>query len=264
MNIVNTMLWMKRNATFQKTTVKHAHKSRVIIKKSYIGKEQLLVMRYYCSVCKETISERVYSFSMDKFGKALCINHQKAIAPRPPAPKIPQPQIYASQGYSCSVCKDNISNQVYDYSMNHFGAALCRNHQKTVTPHALKLSNALNNMDVKHTLEYNDGFKHVDIAIEWAKLYLELDGSQHAFSPKQMCTDDERDKHSLRDGFVTKRIPNIWIDKDADKLALSVATLANKRYREILENDKKFTFTGFMKTVISTARKLSEKLENFE
>ena len=119
-------------------------------------------------------------------------------------------------------------------------------------------------MDIKHTLEYDDGFKHVDIAIQWAKLYLELDGSQHAFSPEQMCTDDDRDKHSLKDGFVTKRIPNIWIDVDVDKLALSIATLANKRYREILENERKVTLTGIVKIVVNTARKLSEKLENFE
>ena len=167
-------------------------------------------------------------------------------------------------GYYCSVCKETISEKVYRYSMDRFGKALCMNHQKTVTPQALKLSKALNEMDVKHTLEYNDGFKHVDIAIEWAKIYLELDGSQHGFSPKQMCTDDERDKYSLKDGFVTKRIPNIWIDKDVDKLALSIATLANKRYREILDNQKKVTLSGIIKTVIKTARNISEKLENFE
>jgi very-short-patch-repair endonuclease len=42
-----------------------------------------------------------------------------------------------------------------------------------------------------------------------------------------MCTDDERDKHSLEEGFATKRIPNIWIDRDVERLALSIAALAN-------------------------------------
>ena len=65
-------------------------------------------------------------------------------------------------------------------------------------------------------------------------------------------------------GISPKEIPNIWIDKNVDKLALSIATLANKRYREILENQKKVTLTGIVKSVISTARMLSEKLENFE
>lgn len=200
--------------------------------------------RYYCSVCKETISEKVYRYSMDRFGKALCMNHQKTIA---------------SQTNICSVCKDNISEQVYNFSMNHFGLALYMSHQKTVTPQAIKLSNALNNLDVKHKLEYNDGFKHVDIAIESAKLYLELDGAQHAFSPKQMCVDDERDRHSQRDGFVTKRIPNVWVDQNVDRLAASI--LVNKRQYELRENEKKYSLTGIVKSVLS---KLSEQLENYE
>jgi very-short-patch-repair endonuclease len=33
-------------------------------------------MRYYCSICKETITKREYEYSMDKFGKALCRYHQ--------------------------------------------------------------------------------------------------------------------------------------------------------------------------------------------
>ena len=208
-------------------------------------------MGYYCSICKETISDRVYHYSMDKFGKALCINHQKTMGVSP-APAL---------HHFCSVCKESVSEQVYSYSTNHFGAALCMAHQKTVTPQAIKLSNALKSLDVKHSLEYDDGFKHVDIAIEWAKIYLELDGKQHGFSPKQMCADDDRDKSSLKEGFATKRIPNEWVDENVDKLALSIAGLANKRYREILENENKHSLTGIIKNVIT---KLSEQLENYE
>lgn len=219
-------------------------------------------MRYYCSECKESISKGVYEFSKDKYGKALCRMHQKKIKPSPQQPRQKNPLI----NNSCYVCKETVTEQVNDYSMQHYGETLCINHQKTVTRQALKLSNALTKLDVKHLLEYDDGFKHVDIAIEWAKIYLELDGSQHAFSPNQMCADDERDKYSLKDGFITKRIPNIWIDKDVDKMAYSIATLANKRYREIIENQKKhpFDISGIVKTVINKARTLSEKLENFE
>lgn len=97
--------------------------------------------------------------------------------------------------------------------MDKFGKALCMTHQKTVTPQALKLSKALNNLDIKHKLEYDDGFKHVDIAIEWAKLYLELDGAQHAFSPKQMCADDERDKHSQKQGSQLKESQTCGLTK---------------------------------------------------
>ena len=107
-------------------------------------------------------------------------------------------------GYYCSVCNETIRKIDFENSMRDKGTALCMNHQRTVTLQALKLSNALKT-HVKHVLEYNDGFKHVDIAIESAKIYIELDGSQHAFSPEQICADDERDKYSLKDGFVTKK-----------------------------------------------------------
>lgn len=76
-----------------------------------------------------------------------------------------------------------------------------------------------------------------------------------------MCADDERDKHSLKDGFITKRIPNMWVDRDVDRLALSIATLANKRYREIIENERKVSLTGIVKSVFNA---LTETLENFE
>lgn len=211
-------------------------------------------MRYYCSVCKETISERVYRFSMDKFGKALCMTHQKTYAPR----------LRASQRYFCDVCGEEISDQVFDFSMKNCGSALCMNHQKTVTPQAVKLSKALKSYDVEHKLEEYDGYKHVDIAIESAKLYLELDGSQHAFSTKQMLADDDRDKHSQRAGYTTKRIPNAWVDQNVERLAANIAILVNKRQNELREQERKITATGIVKSVIKTVRKLSEKLEDFE
>jgi very-short-patch-repair endonuclease len=227
-----------------------------------------------CVVCQEEITPKVYDYSMKKFGKALCMTHQKTIAPPPPPPLIapnrcsPPSSINRTIVYSCSVCGDNISGQVYDYSIAHNGAALCMNHQKTVTPHALKLSKALRSYDVQHKLEYSDGHKHVDIAIESAKLFLELDGSQHAFSPKQMLADDSRDKHSQRAGYTTKRIPNAWVDQNVEKLAANIAMLVQKRQYELRDQQKehaqKITLTGIMKTVISTARKLSETIDDFE
>ena len=142
------------------------------------------------------------------------------------------------------------------------------NHQKTVTPQALKLSKALKSFDVQHKLEYSDGHKHVDIAIESAKLYLELDGSQHAFNTKQMLSDDSRDIHSHKAGYDTKRIPNAWVDQNTDKLAANIAILVKKREYELKDKERersqKTSLTGIMKTVIKSARKLSEELTDFE
>lgn len=35
-------------------------------------------MKYFCSKCKEAITSDVYNYSMKKYGKPLCRNHQKA------------------------------------------------------------------------------------------------------------------------------------------------------------------------------------------
>jgi very-short-patch-repair endonuclease len=222
-------------------------------------------MQYYCSECKATITENVYNFSKNKYGKALCMTHQRTLGPPPPPPAT---KFQSNRQYYCYICKESISPQVCDYSTKNLGTALCMKHQKTVTPEALKLSRALRSLEVEHILEAYDGHKHVDIAIESAKLYIELDGSQHGFSSKQMLADDDRDKHSVKAGYTTKRIPNSWVNQNTDKLALNIARLAMKRQSEIKEQENRLTLTGtvtgIMKTVIKTARKLSEKLDDFE
>jgi hypothetical protein len=79
-----------------------------------------------------------------------------------------------------------------------------------------------------------------------------------------MLADDERDKHSLKTGYLTKRIPNSWVNQNPHRLANSIKTLAEKRQRELKEEESKLTVTGIMKTMIKTAVKLSQKLEDFE
>lgn len=36
-------------------------------------------MRYYCNVCKETITKKEYDYSTKYFGKALCRYHQTSV-----------------------------------------------------------------------------------------------------------------------------------------------------------------------------------------
>jgi very-short-patch-repair endonuclease len=149
--------------------------------------------------------------------------------------------------------------------MEHYGKALCMDHQKTVTPQAIRLSNELKRLEIKHELEYSDGHKHVDIAVLWAKLYIEIEGRQHGFNPKQMLSDEKRDTSSQKEGFYTKRIPNEWIDRNAQKLAENIARLARTRYREIKEQtsviSKLKTGLGILKTGLS---KIAEKFEDDE
>lgn len=75
-------------------------------------------MAYYCKVCRKPISERVYNYSINHFGRALCFTHQRENKP---------------QQLSCSFCKQKISLKVYDYSNSHFGLPLCWEHQKNAS-----------------------------------------------------------------------------------------------------------------------------------
>ena len=34
-------------------------------------------MRYYCNICKKDITDKVYSYSKNRFGRALCREHQE-------------------------------------------------------------------------------------------------------------------------------------------------------------------------------------------
>ncbi len=114
-------------------------------------------MRYYCCVCNETISERVYRYSMDKFGKALCMTHQKT----------------------------------------HQETPFPTNQESKITPQAIRLSKALNDLQTITATSTLTSLSH-------RHDFIELDGMQHAFNPKQMIADDDRDKYSQKSGWTQK------------------------------------------------------------
>ena len=75
-------------------------------------------MGYCCSICKEVISERVQQYSMKRFGKALCIEHQKTAVPK--------------KQYFCSECKQTITHEEFKFSLRNFDKPLCRNCQPEI------------------------------------------------------------------------------------------------------------------------------------
>ena len=88
--------------------------------------------------------------------------------------------------------------------------SLHRKHQPTWE--ARKLGHLLKNYynwDIE--FEKNDGHKHIDIAINKAKTYIEVDGQHHANNKMQALTDLKRDSYSLEDQFITIRIHNCLI-----------------------------------------------------
>lgn len=121
----------------------------------------------------------------------------------------------------CLECRRNISQNVYSYSKNKFGVALCMEHQDWLvdmeyesTYEAIKLYFALKERGVPAQLEKFDGYKHIDIAIPEAKVNIEVDGKHHNYSKSQALADLKRTYFSFLKGFYTIRIPNSLVYND--------------------------------------------------
>src|SRR5262245_10304 len=108
---------------------------------------------------------------------------------------------------SCIECKSYIHLNVFNYSLENFGAPLCRSHQnfirnKKTTPETLKLYFALRILGVPAELEKFDGYKTIDIAVVEAKVNIEVDGLQHRYNPGQALADLKRTYYSFKKGYV--------------------------------------------------------------
>ncbi|MFX1521781.1 MAG: hypothetical protein ACFFCD_17890 [Promethearchaeota archaeon] len=85
--------------------------------------KEVLPEKFYCSICKEKISEKVTDYSIRHFGKALCMNHQREANPR--NTKSYENKTQHKTTYYCSQCRKSITYKVYEYSTRHFNEALC-------------------------------------------------------------------------------------------------------------------------------------------
>jgi hypothetical protein len=75
-------------------------------------------MGYYCSLCKASITEGVHQYSMDRFGKALCVKHQKTGT--------------SETQYTCNECKQTITYGEFKFSIKKFDMPLCRDCQPEI------------------------------------------------------------------------------------------------------------------------------------
>lgn len=142
--------------------------------------------------------------------------------------------------FYCSICKKTITKKQFEYSMNLFGKALCLQHQKEekATSQAKKLFNALQYRKLDCKLEATDGHKSVDIAIDNAKMYIEIDGSHHSTNPMQLKADLERDYHSYNNGYVTKRLTNYQINNNLEGIADALSEVAKERIKQFGYEEK--------------------------
>lgn len=127
-----------------------------------------------CSSCQGIVSKKEYNFSIENFGKILCIT-----------------------------CQKNYSNLKKKHEVR----------KKRSTEEAQKLYEVLikNGFDAK--LELWDRHKHIDIAIPSCKVNIEVDGKQHQ-NEKQALADLKRTYYSFKKGYFTLRIPNELVRKN--------------------------------------------------
>jgi very-short-patch-repair endonuclease len=114
----------------------------------------------------------------------------------------------------CLRCGDQIDYRQYIFTKDIFSVAMCgyceqdfrKRSQSAENPECILYFELLKK-GIPATLQHNDGFKTVDIAIESAMMHIEVDGIQH-HSADQALTDLERTTYSLEKNIITIRIPN--------------------------------------------------------
>ena len=99
----------------------------------------------------------------------------------------------------------------------------------TPTFQEIMLYDALVNLGIKVESQHSDGYKHVDLYIPSARLYIEVDGYPHFDKPEQILADYDRDKHSEENGIHTMHIPNSVIEQEAHEVAKAIAEVARIR-----------------------------------
>ena len=141
----------------------------------------------------------------------------------------------------CIECGCNISQTIFEYSVNNMGYPLCMYHQKwlnaifhnsTTTPHAIELYFALKRRGLPAELEKWDGYKTIDIAVTDAKVNIEVDGKHHHYSHQQALSDLKRTYFSFQKGYLTLRIPNSLVEWSIEETADYITDF-------LIENKKK-------------------------
>lgn len=98
-----------------------------------------------------------------------------------------------------------------------------------ISDQARKLHSALLQRGVEVEIEKWDEHKHIDISIEEAGLYIEIDGDDHYTDADTIMRDLKRDYFSNEEGYDTIHIPNFIIDEQIDAVADALCEVVNIR-----------------------------------
>ncbi len=119
--------------------------------------------------------------------------------------------------HSCLHCNCRIDEKVYKSSIASFGFQLCFICQHSLkidnntSAEAIKLYLSLKKREVPAALEKSDGHKTIDIAVEDARVNIEVDGTQHNSNYNQAFSDLKRNCYSFQPGYFTLKIPTSLI-----------------------------------------------------
>ena len=102
---------------------------------------------------------------------------------------------------------------------------------KGISNQARMLHSALVQRGVDAEIEKWDGHKHIDLSIEIAGLYIEINGDQHYTDADTIMRDLARDYYSTEEGFDTLHIPNFIIENQIDDVASAIAEVARQRIK---------------------------------
>ncbi len=98
-----------------------------------------------------------------------------------------------------------------------------------ISDQAHKLHSALVQRGIECEIEKWDQHKHMDISIESAGLYIEIDGDHHYTNADSIIRDLKRDYFSNEASYDTLHIPNFIIDTKLNEVADAISEVANHR-----------------------------------
>ena len=94
---------------------------------------------------------------------------------------------------------------------------------------ARNLHSALMQRGVETEIEKWDLHKHIDLSIESAGLYIEIDGPDHYLNPDTIMRDLKRDYFSNEDDYDTLHFPNMIVEENLDGVADALAEVVRQR-----------------------------------
>ena len=100
---------------------------------------------------------------------------------------------------------------------------------KGISTQARILHSALLQKNITVEIEKWDTHKHIDLSVDEAKFYIEIDGDSHYTDSTKILTDLKRDNYSTKDGYDTFRIPNHTIDNQLEKVVTALIKVIKER-----------------------------------